>query len=94
MFILRFSKNPNYHVACENVPHTFCDLTDRDLDYKAIYEIRVRATVAGNHSDWVKLEFCPDKNGKRRRTVNRGLSQLTIEMFVYKTKWIHQGPIA
>ncbi|XP_076603524.1 interferon alpha/beta receptor 1b-like isoform X2 [Chaetodon auriga] len=59
---LKSKKSPNWHMACEGTSHRSCDLTEFSLHYLGIYMIRVRASVNGNHSDWVQKEFCPDKD--------------------------------
>ncbi|CAL8378064.1 interferon alpha/beta receptor 1b [Gadus morhua] len=47
--------------ACENTPHTWCDLTPRKLYFQAIYTLRVRTHRGPLRSGWVLKEFCADK---------------------------------
>nr|XP_019955316.1 PREDICTED: interferon alpha/beta receptor 1b-like isoform X1 [Paralichthys olivaceus] len=54
--------SPNWSTACEEMSDRSCDLTMLGLHYLGIYVLRVRANANGNHSKWVQLEFCPDKD--------------------------------
>ncbi|GLD51553.1 interferon alpha/beta receptor 1b-like protein [Lates japonicus] len=60
---LKFKKKiPNWTTACEETSQRSCDLTAFNLHYLGIYMLRVQANVNGRHSNWVLLEFCPDKD--------------------------------
>ncbi|XP_040912929.1 interleukin-10 receptor subunit beta isoform X2 [Toxotes jaculatrix] len=59
---LKSKKGPTWYTACEETSHRSCDLTPFNLHYLGIYMTRVQANANGCHSDWVLLEFCPDKD--------------------------------
>ncbi|XP_055008904.1 interleukin-10 receptor subunit beta [Boleophthalmus pectinirostris] len=54
-------KNPKWKTACEETSDMSCDLNPLDLHYLGLYT-RVCATVNGNDSDWVPLDFAPAKD--------------------------------
>ncbi|XP_058478504.1 interleukin-10 receptor subunit beta [Solea solea] len=53
-------KTPNWFTACKETSRRSCDLTA--LHYLSKYELRVQANTNGHHSEWVKKEFCPEKD--------------------------------
>ncbi|XP_022609662.1 interferon alpha/beta receptor 1b-like [Seriola dumerili] len=55
-------KIPNWFTVCEEMSLRSCDLTALDLHHLGTYMLRVRANINGRHSDWVQLEFFPDKD--------------------------------
>uniref|UniRef100_A0A8C7YNN7 Fibronectin type-III domain-containing protein n=1 Tax=Oryzias sinensis TaxID=183150 RepID=A0A8C7YNN7_9TELE len=62
---LAFKKKPPvWKTACKESPEHSCELTSFDLHYFAIYTLRVRASVNGNHSAWAFKDFCPEEDSK------------------------------
>lgn len=59
-------KSTQWSKACPKAPDTHCDLTRFKLHHMGIYMVRVQAEVDGRESEWVEMEFCPDKDGKCR----------------------------
>ncbi|KAL0985546.1 hypothetical protein UPYG_G00158450 [Umbra pygmaea] len=48
--------------VCSGTRETFCDFTNSELLYLGMFEFRVRASIDGRNSDWVRKEFCPHKD--------------------------------
>ncbi|KAF7214523.1 interferon alpha/beta receptor 1a-like [Nothobranchius furzeri] len=55
---------PKWLTVCKETSQRSCDLTGLNLHYLSIFVLQVRATKSGRHSEWVRIEFCPDKDGK------------------------------
>ncbi|XP_051259879.1 interleukin-10 receptor subunit beta [Dicentrarchus labrax] len=85
-FNLKYKKkDPKWLVVCDKTSHHSCDLTHRNLNYLGIYMIRVCANVNGSHSDWVHMEFCPDKNAALGppSKVNLTLAGSTLDVSIH-----------
>ncbi|KAI1885462.1 hypothetical protein AGOR_G00220450 [Albula goreensis] len=54
-------KKRDWRSVCQSTEDWQCDFTGCDLHYLGVYVLRVRATCAEQRSQWVQLEFCPDK---------------------------------
>ncbi|KAG7463675.1 hypothetical protein MATL_G00179100 [Megalops atlanticus] len=55
-------KKRSWESVCTNTLDTQCDFTGSNLHYLGIYMLRVRARCAGENSEWVQIEFCPQKH--------------------------------
>ncbi|KAJ8352562.1 hypothetical protein SKAU_G00240380 [Synaphobranchus kaupii] len=55
------AKKRDWSSACQKTLDVYCDFTSCDLHYLGVYVLQVQATCAGKNSEWVQLEFCPDK---------------------------------
>nr|XP_054594359.1 interferon alpha/beta receptor 1b [Nothobranchius furzeri] len=53
---------PKWLTVCKETSQRSCDLTGLNLHYLSIFVLQVRATKSGRHSEWVRIEFCPDKD--------------------------------
>uniref|UniRef100_A0A3Q4N809 Fibronectin type-III domain-containing protein n=1 Tax=Neolamprologus brichardi TaxID=32507 RepID=A0A3Q4N809_NEOBR len=51
--------------------HRSCDLTRFNLSFMGDSVLRVRATVDGQHSEWVQKTFCPYEEGKTSTLLSR-----------------------
>ncbi|KAJ8386797.1 hypothetical protein AAFF_G00167460 [Aldrovandia affinis] len=70
--------------VCSETLDTQCDFTGCNLHYKGIYLLQVRASSAGESSEWVEKEFYPDQDAalgppsKVEVTPGDGLLRLSI----------------
>ncbi|XP_008277651.1 interleukin-10 receptor subunit beta-like [Stegastes partitus] len=77
-------KDPIWSTSCKETSEMSCDLTACNLHYLGIYMLRVRANVNRNHSDWVHMEFCPDKDAAvgPPSTVNLAPAGSDLDVFI------------
>lgn len=57
-------RDPEWVSVCERVSGRSCDLTGLDLHYLGMYVFHVRTDWNGHHSEWVQVEFCPERDGE------------------------------
>ncbi|XP_016895253.1 interferon alpha/beta receptor 1b-like isoform X2 [Cynoglossus semilaevis] len=55
-------RDPEWVSVCERVSGRSCDLTGLDLHYLGMYVFHVRTDWNGHHSEWVQVEFCPERD--------------------------------
>uniref|UniRef100_A0AAR2JI77 Fibronectin type-III domain-containing protein n=1 Tax=Pygocentrus nattereri TaxID=42514 RepID=A0AAR2JI77_PYGNA len=54
----------SYKYVCTSSRKHWCDFTPCKLYFKASFQIRVRAEAAGKYSNWTRLRFTPDEDGR------------------------------
>lgn len=52
----------HWRTACKETPNMFCDLNPVNLLYLGAYSLRVCATVNGQRSHYVQVDFAPSKD--------------------------------
>lgn len=57
-------RKQDWKSVCESTPEHVCDFSSAKLHYLGMWLLRLRAQSGQNFSSWVKIEFCPDRDGK------------------------------
>ncbi|KAJ8004589.1 hypothetical protein DPEC_G00137850 [Dallia pectoralis] len=58
----KLRRNHTWTSVCNGTSDTSCDFTGCHLLYQGMFVLRVRASVDGHPSVWVRKNFCPDED--------------------------------